>query len=448
MSAAESILPGNTLAVPTLYAVGAADSYESTLGGNLVKPEVLDDLAKLQSKGVDAQLVNIAPRHELAPGVQDAVDRQAHAIGKLSAQEAFDTIADPLTHSAGAIWGAQNKRAIALVALIAAGSELPHKIAPGIDPAIYDKPLDVFSGQSAADLLRQTKPDKAEMINGRYVDITSEDLIDKPYYGNPNDSAYLRFIEENGFPFLGSREIMTGVVDSRAVDTRGTAASVMALEHVLANEAHFRGHPLVTASLACGAAQTIYELGELFEKNGIEVGKHIIVDNDPMALASAVSLGETHGRDDITEAFYEDLIKTKLTDYIEPHSVDIVDVLGIVDYLRTRKFGYKMAADFLGSIRDIVRPGGLIVAGNALATRPQQQFFDKVWPDLEQRDPVEMAKIVRNAGYDLKRDLTVRVPQREGVYGIYGIAIPESERKLYVQNPYRRAARAAILFNY
>lgn|GEM_PF-2076988 len=424
-----------------LYPVAVGEQYESTTSGMLVKPEVLRELDVLRAQGIDAGLIDVEPHYTLPEHIQDQVDQQSEAIGRLPKREAFDTLFDPTVHSAGAEWAKLGKRAIALWALKQAGNPEPHAIAPAIDPSIFDEPL--FSGKSAHGILHERHPRSASVVRERYRAITTTPLEDEVWHGGQNGSRYLRFLAANDFDYLNSKDFLTGVLDSRAVDTRAIAATELALEHVLANPALFADRPLVTASLACGAAAPMFELDQIFAAQGIQIDKNILVDNDPMALASAVALGRAYGMSDKVDAQLQDIVNGKLTDYIEPHSVDIVDILGIVDYLPTKLKGYKAAANFIGKIADIVRPGGIIVAGNALLHRPHQEFFDKVWPTLQQRDPLEMTSIIAEAGYD-KSDIQVRIPQREGVYGIYGIKVPAEAARSFREARIQRAARQIL----
>ncbi len=432
--------PGTSEPLPSLVYPSIAGVKEPTSDGVLITPEVRRELGDLEEAGIDVRKVDVAPHFELPVDVQQEVDKQCEAIGRLPKREAFETLFDPNVHSAGATWAKLGKRAIALWALKRAGDPETHTIAPSIDPSVYDEPI--FDGKSAHEVLTERHPRTAEAVKERYRAITTEPIEDRAF---PRDarSAYLDFIASNGFNYLGSKDFLTGVLDSRAVDTRAIAAGQLALEHILGNPEDFSDKPLVTASLACGAAASMFELNELFAKNGYEIGKNVLVDNDPMALASAVALSRAYGMNDKADIHLQDIVGGRLTDYIEPHSVDIVDILGIVDYLPTTLKGYRAASNFIGKIVDIVRPGGIIVGANALLHRPQQDFFEKVWPTLQQRDPSEMVEIITDAGYS-RDSIRVRVPQREGVYGVYGITVPREKSRYFSETRNQKLARKVL----
>lgn len=417
-----------------------ARNFEPTISGMLVKPVIQEELAQLQQLDYDAGLIDVAPTYSLPVDTQLEVDKQSTEIGKLDG-EAFDTLFDPLVHSAGAKWAMLSKRAIALWALKQAGSDDDHTIAPFIDPAIYDEPL--FDGSSAHQVLHREHPRSAVEVSERYRDITTTPLEDNPFLGDPDDSKYLRFVNQHGFSYLSSKDFLTGVLDSRAVDTRALAASHLALAHILENPEIFEGRPLVTASLACGAAAPMFELNELFASKGVQVGKNILVDNDPMALASAIALGRAYGMEEKVDAQLQDIVSNDLTEFIEPNSVDVVDILGIVDYLPTSVGGYRAAENFIGKIANIMRPGGIIVAGNALRARPHQAFFEKVWPKLQQRDPIEMVNIMERAGF-ARENLEIRIPQQEGVYGVYALKVPKEGLPIFKEARSQRAAKKIL----
>lgn len=417
-----------------------ARSFEPTISGLLVKPAIHEELAQLQQLGYDAGLIDMAPTYILAVDTQLEVDKQSSEIGKLDG-EAFDTLFDPIVHSAGAKWAMLSKRAIALWALKQAGNEDDHAIAPLIYPAIYDEPL--FDGKSAHQVLHKEHPRSAVEVSERYREITTTPLEDNPFLGDTDDSKYLRFVNQHGFSYLSSKDFLTGVLDSRAVDTRALAASHLALAHVVKNPEIFEGRPLVTASLACGAAAPMFELNELFASKGIQIGRNILVDNDPMALASAVALGRAYGMEEKVDAQLEDIVGKELTEFVEPNSVDVVDILGIVDYLPTSVMGYRAAENFIGKIANIMRPGGIIVAGNALKARPHQAFFEKVWPTLQQRNPIEMVNIMERAGF-ASENLEISVPQREGVYGVYALKVPKEGLPVFKEARTQRAAKKIL----
>lgn len=105
----------------------------------------------------------------------------------------------------------------------------------------------------------------------------------------------------------------------------------------------------------------------------------------------------------------------------------MVDILGLFEYipeLKNKKGtiakGRDYATQLLARAKEIVRPGGIILFGNMLPERPQENFFYDVlrWPSLYQRSIKATLDIVDRAGLDADRT-TVRVPAKEGVYAVY-----------------------------
>ena len=143
-----------------------------------------------------------------------------------------------------------------------------------------------------------------------------------------------------------------------------------------------------------------------------------------MALATADALAQGAGLEGKVNIQLRDLLSENLTDYIAPHSVDVVDLLGLFEYIPNLK-DLPMASALLSKVKDIVRPGGIIVFGNMLSDRPQQAFFSNVvkWPRLQQRSITDVLAILEQAGF-YANDISVRIPQ-EGVYAVYAVNIPE-----------------------
>jgi hypothetical protein len=166
------------------------------------------------------------------------------------------------------------------------------------------------------------------------------------------------------------------------------------------------------------------------DQSGMPISRILLVDSDEMALATAVSLARSKGVEDRVILYHKDLFRHRLTRYIQPETVDLVDLLGLVDHvpaeLRDRKTGLvrrRPLQRLLSDVRDIARAGGMILVGNMLNKRPQQAFFERVWPPIFQRGVREMLSIIATAGYD-PMTVQVRIPGREGVYAVYGIPIP------------------------
>lgn len=363
------------------------------------RPSVADEAERLSREGFDIAFTNPHDIHALDPETQLQIDQYA-AILAANPKEGAQLFLQP---PAMKNWGPLTKRAIALHTLY--GASTLQRLGEGIDPAIYDKSLFPKGGTmiSANAIIRAEKadrPDKAEQIIG----------------------SYQRFVEQPIDPI--SRAFYQGSLDARAVRTRALTTIDEVTDH-FANVAP--GTKLKSASLACGAAGPVKDLIQSMEANlDVEFDEAVLVDKDPMALASAAALTEDIAHKVRIE--HRNLLTEPLTDYIEPHSIDVVDLLGLFEYIPNDDRKGHWAAALLKQVKEIVKPGGVIVFGNMLADRDQQAFFSKVvkWPSLEQRTVEDVMDIVQEAGFDLST-LKTRIPAKEGVYAVYTIAVPGEE---------------------
>lgn len=393
--------------VPTFHLVkGGLDSVTSHLSEEVVSRT--HEIFTALSGGIEVTRTVVIDAHGLSPEKQAEVDADVTRMEALG-YDFSDELFDAATHPGGNAWTPLNKRAIALHTLYNASTV--RTLGDGIDPSAYDNPL--FDGLTARQVIRAEKaknPEKAEAILVSY------------------DRFIATEIEPDMEGWLSSRDYFRGVKDAVAVRRRAISAMNMVTDHIMAT--NLRDRPVVSASMACGAAQPIYGLDkQLTDTRGFGLDQALLIDNDAMALASAWSLAEAQGVVDRITLHKQDLLRDKVTSYIEPGSVDVVDLLGIFEYLpetyMVRNVArYRPAEQLLQDARSIVRPGGIIVLGNMLTDRPQQGFFNYVWPKLEQRTVEDVVRIIENAGFN-REDLMVTMPNEDPIYAVYGIKVPE-----------------------
>ncbi|MGO2111527.1 MAG: hypothetical protein ACTH31_07935, partial [Pseudoclavibacter sp.] len=289
--------------------------------------------------------------------------------------------------------------------------------AEGIDPHVFDESL-FGSGDTSARqlLLRELGPERGVRVIARY-----DAFLD----GVPLDDAG----DEYG---LTTRDYLAGATDGHAVRSRAEIVKSLALEH-------FRGgastggtshagtdhEPLRLASLACGLAQPMLELAGAFAETGARVSEIVFVDHDPMALAMVRSLARGAAAAPAVRAIRRNFLVHPLAHAVGHGGADLVDLVGAFEHLPTSHAGYRVAAAVLAEAADAVRPGGLLIVGNMLRERPQQHFFDAVWPSLHQRSITEMLGLIADAGLSVDQT-RVRVSAREGIYAVYAIRVPES----------------------
>lgn len=367
-------------------AVGSIDSPESR-----IVPGVQNEINELAYQGYDVANVDIIDQYALDTHRQSYIDDVVRSL-----EDSEDGYSTFRSYPGISAWAPLTKRAIALHTLY---NPLGRYVGEGIDSQVYFSPL--FNSKSAAEVLAESRgTEKADKIISDYARFISG------------------IIDDGGFERVGSRDFFQGVVDAKAVRTRANSAMEIVASHIQDMErSGSDSQALISASLACGAAGPVYNLVNGLEQKGYNFSNIVLVDSDPMALATAVSLSEHSSLKDKVEIQLRDLLLDSLTDFIEPQSVDIVDLLGLFEYLPT-----EMGVDLLKKVQAIVKPGGMIVFGNMLNQRPQQDFFDNVvsWPHLEQRPIGDVIDIIDKAGFNPKEDMRVRIPN-EGVYAIYGI---------------------------
>lgn len=400
--------------------ISEAQPFQNTIGGNRiapasfdVHPDTIDEIAALVPEGYNVRLHQTEDKYAMDAYNQARVDDEIVDLEKRTTVAIAETGENPLLlaegRSAFANWAPLTKRAIALHNIYRPNS---YTLGEGIDPDIYDRPLfPAVDREGREDLLSAAETlaismknsEKAAKIVQQYKDFISTP-IDEP-----------------------SRDIWLGARDGAGVRTRATCAmEECVVGHIESIEVDPEG--ITLASLACGAAGPVYQLMKALKDRGVPVKEAILADKDPMALASAFSLAETEGVAAQVNLQKQDLVDMNtlgarnLTEFIEPKSVDVVDLLGLFEY-----FPRPLAVSLLKEVQKIMKPGGIIVFGNMIDKRPQQTFFNDVslWPPLEQRSLREMFDIIDEAGMGAKENAQILIPP-QGVYAVVSIKVPEN----------------------
>lgn len=379
---------------------------------------VAREVDHLHAIGFDVALADPDPRYLLDAQVQRRVTT---AIEERAGTEGFvPWLFDERVHPSGAAWHGVAKRAIALHTLYHVGDL--DRPAEGIDAGCFDEPLFADGRASARDLVRAEQPgERGERILQRY---------DRFLAAGPMSDGE----DEYG---LDSRAYLTGVIDAHAVRTRGQAARAMLAEHFAGAQ-----RPLRFMSIACGAAGPILDYVHEAVGDGVVVDELMFVDHDPLALATTTALARTAGLGEIVRPVRKNLLKTAPATYVSGQ-VDMVDLLGVFEHLPSGRMGHRVASTVLAAAAEVVRPGGLILLGNMLGERPQQRFFDSVWPRLSQRTIRQVLALAAEAGFPAHL-VKVRVPAREGVYAVYGLTVPERRGRSVRENVMQRAIGKAL----
>lgn len=360
----------------------------------------------LSAAGIDVQLVpsDFSRHFTLTEERQRKVNE---VIDYWSRQPKFaDILLSPEASPVGAAWRGIAKRAIALHPFYNIGEI--DRPSDGIDPHVLDEPM--FAGRSARQLVQdENSGEQNEQILSKYDEFFN--------------AGTLWEVVGDG---ISVGELIAGTVDRLADVTRAEVAIGMIREHIDGlHRAEYKQRGVVSASLACGAAEPVFWLSKRLEEDGIPVHAMHLVDSDPVALAVSTSRAKAHGVEEKVVRHRKNILKTPPISYIEPKSVDIVDMIGLFEYLPKTFARYQMAGNLMADVAQIVRPGGMIVFGNMLDSRPQQEWFSGIWPPLKQRSIGEVIDIVKQAGFH-ENQLSIRIAEGEGVYALYGLKIPEN----------------------
>ncbi|MEG3613720.1 hypothetical protein [Isoptericola haloaureus] len=207
---------------------------------------------------------------------------------------------------------------------------------------------------------------------------------------------------------------------SDAVGIRSRAAVMAALLRT-----RFVGHDWASwVSLAGGALLPVMSSAVALSVAGVDVDVELW-DSDPEAMMLAETLAEKHellGHFAVRGANLYDL--AALAD-VGPR-YDMVDVLGFFEYLPTDLVpGLRVptAGDFLSAALSLAKPGGTLVLGNMLSSRPQLDFVTRLvqWPYIRPRSLDELLDVIRRAGVH-DDQITLYLPD-DGVYAVATIDV-------------------------
>lgn len=392
------------------YKIGDENPENKGLGSDRIPPhnsmdymtdETRAEVAELQRNGVDVGIVdvNLDGHYRLDDDKQELVD---HAIDIYSSNPGF---VGKLSEASPAVaaWNgmAQSMSPLALGIFYNTGNMT--RPSDGYSRhAVLDEPLPIEGGKTATELVRTLKNEQDAQTILEKVDRFFE-------AGSLTDT-----VDEFG---LTPHDILAGSLDRIGDITRANVMIDMVTDHVLSGRMLDDNRGIVSASLACGAAEPVYWLINNLREHGLPVDKLHLVDLDPIALAASSDRSEHYELKEKLVMHHKNLFREPIDSYINPHSVDVVDIIGLFEYLAP-----KAANRILQRAASIVRPGGIIVFGNMLKSRPQQKWFDGLWPKLEQRSIHEVIEIIEGAGFS-KDQLKIRL-SKDGLYPIYGITIP------------------------
>jgi len=221
-------------------------------------------------------------------------------------------------------------------------------------------------------------------------------------------------------------------------DAHGIRSRAEVMKQILANGARTAGRQQQWLSLACGAAQPLFDTMEALRQEGIEVPHATLADLDTGALRLAHSYARSHqlvGNIALSKMNVLNRAGLRprgtwlgLRDWSE--RFDVVDAIGLLEYLKPEDWLYSYrglvsskrrmagATTFLRNAFECVAPGGQLVVGNMLDTHPQLDFTLNVvqWPHIQPRSIPAMLDLFTRANFSGHLDIYTPT---DGVYAIY-----------------------------
>lgn len=176
---------------------------------------------------------------------------------------------------------------------------------------------------------------------------------------------------------------------------------------------------MLMISIGCGTALPMLEVAASMKEKGL-TPRLILLDQDPIALASAVQFADRMGLSDYVEIHCERLFSKTgrpldLNTVLKGRKLDVAEDSGLREYLPDRIYT-ALTRQIWGSLED----GGLMTTGNMNSNRPQAEFLHGLmgWtPAVQMRTIQEGIRLHRQAG--VPTDATRMRVTQDGVYTMY-----------------------------
>lgn len=216
------------------------------------------------------------------------------------------------------------------------------------------------------------------------------------------------------------KEIVEYCTDSLGIRARKEEVHEKIRNHLLSKGGKGKRDEYIMMSFGCGTALPMLEvIADLRTNHGIRA-KLLLLDQDPLALASAACLADTLGVADEIELHCEQLFSRigtplKLDTILRGRQLDIAEDSGLREYLPDAIYR-KLTRESWKNLRD----GGLMTTGNMNVNRPQSEFLHGMmgWvPRVRMRAIEEGLRLHRAAG--IPAGLTSARVTRDGVYTLY-----------------------------
>ena len=193
------------------------------------------------------------------------------------------------------------------------------------------------------------------------------------------------------------------------LDATAIRARARVMERICTDQIEGAGSNAISwVALGSGAADPNFAaIAHLKEQLGVDVSFHA-VDMDPEVLAYTEVIAGMHGinSDNIKlQTHLSNLVPSLIrsNDLIEQlggddkATADIVDLMGVFEYFKDNT-----AKRLLAQAYRLVKPGGTMVIGNMLSTRPELEFNQRGvgWGGITPRSVGEVDNLIRSAGIE------------------------------------------------
>ena len=191
-------------------------------------------------------------------------------------------------------------------------------------------------------------------------------------------------------------------------------------DHLLDKSEEERKREFLMMSFGCGTALPMLDIVKDL-KDTLDINSRLILlDQDPLALASASLLAEDMGLADNIEIHCERLFNSfgqpiKLDTVLKGRQLDVAEDSGLREYLPDMIYRWLTRESW-----NALKPGGIMTTGNMNRNRPQARFIHGMmgwWPQVRMRTIREGLELHRRAGVPTE-NTRVRVT-RDGVYSMY-----------------------------
>jgi hypothetical protein len=215
------------------------------------------------------------------------------------------------------------------------------------------------------------------------------------------------------------KEIVAYCYDSLGIRARKELVCAAAEEQLdYYQERHPNKKSVSFLSVGCGTAQSILDVAQSARRRGLDP-QVILFDQDPVALAAAMTLAEQMDLGDAVELHCEQLFNSRgeseVAAVLDGRTVDIAEDSGLREYLKPGVY-----RTLTGAIWQHLNRDGCMITGNMNKGRIQEEFLHGLmgWaPDVRMRTPRQGFELLEASG--VPRGSTQAYITQDTVYTVF-----------------------------